>query len=437
MHFNIELVNQYGYIVIFATLVLELIAFPLPGDVLLTYSGYLISQHRLNWPLSILFAAAGAITGITISYTIGSKLGAAFFNRYGHFIHLGPERMKKVSGWFNRYGNKLLVVSYFIPGVRHVTGYFTGITKVPYKTFALHSYAGAFLWAATLTALGRILGNNWDKYHSTISRYAVFAALSIALVFAAVYVYRNHKERIYERLFETLGTGRKMFKSSGRMKFVIISLSAVFLTLSGLVVGLIQDFLASEFDRFDVITAYIVKAVFTDKFQFVMNISNELTSITVVFILTACILILIMVKGIDVYLEAGFAFLAIWGGEALQIALRFAFSRLAPSGMKIPELVKYEFPSVHSFMAVVLFGFAAYLMIRYTQKAWVGSICTAAAVAICVFAALGPIYFQAESANDVLAGYVFGGLWLSLNIIILEVYRIMKQVKLMNEKNAF
>jgi membrane protein DedA with SNARE-associated domain len=437
VHFNVELLNSYGYIVLFVALVLELIAFPLPGDVLLTYSGYLIGQHKLNWLLCILSAATGAITGITISYAIGSKLGAAFFNRYGHFIHLGPERMKKVSGWFNRYGNKLLLVSYFIPGVRHVTGYFTGITKVPYKKFAINSYTGAFIWATALTSLGKVLGNNWDKYHSTISRYAIFAALAVVLILTAVYVYRNYKERIYEKLFETLGTGRKMFKSSGRMKFVIISLSAVFLTLSALVVELVQDFLAKEFDQFNVITSYIIKAVFSDKFQFVMNISNYTASLIAVGILTAGVLILIWVKGIDKYLEAGFILFAFWGGEALQIALRFIFGRLANPGLKISGLIHYSFPSAHAFMAVVLFGFVTYLMIRYTKKAWVGTICTTAAIAICIFAALGPLFFQTENANDVLAGYVFGGLWLSLNIIMLEVYRIMKIVKIKEGKDAF
>jgi membrane protein DedA with SNARE-associated domain len=35
---------------------------------------------------------------------------------------MGPEKLEKVSGWFDRYGNKLLIVAYYIPGVRAICG---------------------------------------------------------------------------------------------------------------------------------------------------------------------------------------------------------------------------------------------------------------------------------------------------------------------------
>jgi membrane protein DedA with SNARE-associated domain len=110
--------------VLFFALMLELLALPLPGEVLMSYTGFLVFQGHLNWTISVLMAGFGSSVGMTIAYWIGYKLGTPFFDKYGHRFHMGPERIEKTSTWFNMYGNKLLVIAYFIPGVRHITGYF-------------------------------------------------------------------------------------------------------------------------------------------------------------------------------------------------------------------------------------------------------------------------------------------------------------------------
>ncbi|MCJ7688553.1 MAG: membrane-associated protein, partial [Clostridiaceae bacterium] len=97
MHSLIELINNYGYIILFSALVLELIAFPLPGELMMTYCGFLVYKSEMNWGISILVATAGVITGITISYFVGDKLGTRFFEKYGSYIHLGPAQMDKTS----------------------------------------------------------------------------------------------------------------------------------------------------------------------------------------------------------------------------------------------------------------------------------------------------------------------------------------------------
>ena len=42
LHSVIGLINHYGYIILFSALVLELIAFPLPGELMMTYCGFLV-----------------------------------------------------------------------------------------------------------------------------------------------------------------------------------------------------------------------------------------------------------------------------------------------------------------------------------------------------------------------------------------------------------
>lgn len=196
-----ELFYNYGYIVLFTALAIELIGFPTPGETLLTYCGILVSQGRLQWSLSIIVATIGLSIGITISYFIGRALGATFFQKYGSYIHLGPDRLEKTSKWFQKYGNWLLVVAYFIPGVRHITGYFSGITKTPFKKFALFSYIGAFAWAATFISLGKVVGGAWKHYSHMITKYIVVGLIIIGLVALIVYIYRKYKDSIVKYIF--------------------------------------------------------------------------------------------------------------------------------------------------------------------------------------------------------------------------------------------
>ena len=194
----IELFNNYGYIVLLIALMLELIAFPLPGEALMTYCGYVIYEGKMSLTISILIATFGVCIGITLSYFIGKILGRSFFEKHGHYIHMDKNRLDKISIWFEKYGNKLLVVAYFIPGVRHVTGYFSGITNISYKKFAVNAYIGAFIWTTTFISLGDFFGINLGRYHGPFKKYLLIGSLIATVIIIIIYFYKTHKEKIFK-----------------------------------------------------------------------------------------------------------------------------------------------------------------------------------------------------------------------------------------------
>jgi membrane protein DedA with SNARE-associated domain len=165
MHFITNFMNLYGYAVLFFGLMFETLALPLPGEAIMTYAGLLVFQGKMNWILSILMAGVGSSIGMTLAYVIGYKLGSPFFEKYGARFHFGPDKFKKTSQWFERYGNKVLIIAYFIPGIRHITGYFSGVTRMPFRTYMIYAYSGAFLWAGTFITLGKVLGPKWEVFH--------------------------------------------------------------------------------------------------------------------------------------------------------------------------------------------------------------------------------------------------------------------------------
>jgi membrane protein DedA with SNARE-associated domain len=77
-------------------------------------------------------------------------------------------------------------VGYFIPGVRHLTGYVAGASELGFVNFALFAYTGAFVWAATFITLGYFLGENWNRVLDSLHETKL---LMIALVILAVLAY--------------------------------------------------------------------------------------------------------------------------------------------------------------------------------------------------------------------------------------------------------
>jgi membrane protein DedA with SNARE-associated domain/membrane-associated phospholipid phosphatase len=419
-----HLMDQYGYYVLGIALMLELLALPLPGEVLMTYAGLMVFQGHLNWVVSILTAGFGASVGMTISYWIGYKLGTPFFEKYGAKIHLGPDKLKKTSQWFERYGNKLLIIAYYIPGIRHITGYFSGVTRLSFRTYMVYAFTGAFLWTGTFRSLGKFLGPKWEQFQHTLTKYLIIAGIVAAVIFVAVYIYRKYRNQLYDVTVTGLNKGVKTFHTLGRVKFLVLISFGVFLTLFIIMAGLVQDLLANEFADFDAVTSYIIHAIFDENWTPWMNRFTYLASLQLLITIAALTLIWILIKRKDRLLETGFLLFVLVGGELWDEGLRRLFHRAGP------QSILNTFPSEQTLITIVFLGFAAYLFVRHIRISWVRSVALLLVLAASFLVGISRIYFGIQYPSDVIAGYVFGGVWLSLNVVALEIFRFFRYNKM-------
>ena len=176
-------IAQHGYAGIFSLLVLGIVGLPVPDEWLLTFSGYLVFKRTLSFIPTLGAAFLGSACGITVSYTLGRIFDTYVLVKYGSFIHITPERLARVHSWFERRGRWTLLVGYFIPGVRHLTGYVAGASELSFSNFALFAYTGAFCWAAIFITLGYILGEEWNRVLQSVDETQI---LMIGLVATAV-----------------------------------------------------------------------------------------------------------------------------------------------------------------------------------------------------------------------------------------------------------
>lgn len=180
MEWITTLFEQYGYLVLFLGLFSESLALPFPGELAMAISGHMVTLGSFHIPLIIFYSYIGAIVGTTITYYIGYRLGTPFFEKYGRFFFMNPERIEKITGWFERYGTKLILVSYFVPGLRHFTGYVSGILRVPQRTFFLYNYISGLVWVIVYVMIGKLVGSRIEHLLNATSHYLIVVILAVA-----------------------------------------------------------------------------------------------------------------------------------------------------------------------------------------------------------------------------------------------------------------
>jgi membrane protein DedA with SNARE-associated domain len=185
--------SQYGYAGLFTLLLLGIVGLPIPDETLLVFSGYLVSTGRLRPLPTFLAGFAGSMGGISLSYTIGRTLGRPFVLRYGRFFHITEQRIERIHRWFQRVGEWLLTIGYFIPGVRHFTALIAGMSELEYRTFALFAYAGAAIWVGTFLSIGYFVGENWRAAISLVHRYTLVFVAAAAMAVAALWWNRRRQ----------------------------------------------------------------------------------------------------------------------------------------------------------------------------------------------------------------------------------------------------
>ena len=425
-------IDQFGYIVLFISLMLEMIAFPLPGEVLMGYSGFLVYQGHLNWVLSIIIAGIGTSVGMTLSYWIGSKLGTPFFMKHGHRFHMGPERMEKTSRWFSKHGNKLLIIAYFIPGVRHITGYFSGITRKPFRTFALFAYSGAFLWVTVFISLGKILGPQWELFHSSVKKYLIIGGIAAAIILVGIYLYKMYKVQLKHAAIRLLHFALRIFHTRKRAGLFLSVTAVLTLGLMILMIGMIQDFLGNEFQDFNEIVGVLIPLLFNKDWTEFMLAFSYMGSRQVLLVLMLLTLIWILWTSRNKIMEIVALVIVVCGGELYEESLTRIFHKLSPVNVSLIDQLVYAFPSEKSLMIVVIYGFFIFLFVRTFRKIWIRTLVPIAGLVILFLIAISLLFLKIEIPSDVAAGYVFGGVWLGLNLLLLEFFRLLKSMDVSN-----
>jgi membrane-associated protein len=176
-----------------------LVGFFLPGDSLLFAVGMLVAQDQISYPLwlccVVLFAAA--VAGNALGYAIGDRAGPAVFRREDSRI-FKKSYVDKTRGFFERYGNRAIVLARFVPVVRTFITVMAGVGAMGFRRFVAYSALGGVLWAVGVTVLGYYLGSI-PFVHDNLE-VMILAFVLIAIVPVALELLRERAARKLEEL---------------------------------------------------------------------------------------------------------------------------------------------------------------------------------------------------------------------------------------------
>lgn len=192
----VHLLLEYGSIVLFILLMLGIIALPIPEETLLVFAGALMAKGLLHTPSTILAASTGSLCGITISYLLGLTGGHYLVHKYGKWVGITPMRLNQAKTWFERFGKWSLFIGYFIPGVRHFTGFTAGTTKLEYRHFSLFAYSGAIVWIATFLSIGYFFGDVCFAFLEDLDfkTVMIIGGTAMAIIIYAIWQSRRNKQ---------------------------------------------------------------------------------------------------------------------------------------------------------------------------------------------------------------------------------------------------
>jgi len=193
-HQIVQLIHDYGLVVIAAVIGLESIGFPFPGESVLILAGIFSgTKHDLNIVAVIVTAGLAAFVGQLIGYIIGREFGYWLLLRYGPYLRITESRIKLGEYLFLRHGSKIIVVARFVPVLRSLAGILAGANRMPWQTFAIANLIGAFAWAAFFGTAAYAFGHQVHKFAGPlVIVFGIIAVIAIAI--GAVFVSRHEAQ---------------------------------------------------------------------------------------------------------------------------------------------------------------------------------------------------------------------------------------------------
>jgi membrane protein DedA with SNARE-associated domain len=187
MHESVhELLHTYGYAGIFVLLFIENFGIPVPGQAVFVVAILFASRGELQLVPVAITAWTASVLGGLVGFAIGRSGGHRLLERYGRYVWITPERLKKAEGFFHHYGGGVIVLARFFEGLRQVYAILAGSLNISWRYFIVCNLAGASLWAAVwigmLLWFGRHMHHFWILFRD--NQFFVLLGIGI-LAFAA------------------------------------------------------------------------------------------------------------------------------------------------------------------------------------------------------------------------------------------------------------
>ncbi|MEJ2106172.1 MAG: DedA family protein [Acidiferrobacteraceae bacterium] len=190
--FVISTINAMGYGGIVLLMGIESACIPLPSEIIMPFSGYLVFTGAMNLWAVATAGAVGCVLGSLVAYAVGAWGGRPLVVKYGKYVLISHHDLDLADRWFQRHGDITIFVGRLLPVVRTFIAFPAGVARMPLWRFVVYTFIGSFLWCLGLAWIGMKLGENWNTLGVYFHRFDVLIG---AVIVAGVvwYVWRHLK----------------------------------------------------------------------------------------------------------------------------------------------------------------------------------------------------------------------------------------------------
>lgn len=162
------------YLILFLSAFLENIMPPVPGDMVVVFSAYLVGRGALSWWPVYVATCAGGTLGFFAMYMIGFHQGRALLTRSGSRLvgrWFPPAMLERAESWLRCYGSWLILANRFLPGIRSVIALTAGLGRMDWRIVAGLGLVSMGIWNGLLLYAGLLVGQNWSRVLDVLQAY--------------------------------------------------------------------------------------------------------------------------------------------------------------------------------------------------------------------------------------------------------------------------
>lgn len=188
--FIIATISRLGYGGIVLLMAIESACIPLPSEIIMPFSGYLVYTGAMNLWWVALAGAVGCVLGSLVAYYAGAWGGRPLVERYGKYVLISHHDLDIADRWFARHGDVTIFIGRLLPVIRTFIAFPAGVARMPLWRFNVYTFVGSYLWCLGLAWIGMKLGEHWNTLGVYFHRFD--AAIGVVLLVAVVWYIRRH-----------------------------------------------------------------------------------------------------------------------------------------------------------------------------------------------------------------------------------------------------
>ncbi len=196
VQFVTHVIDVGGYAGIVALMGINSACIPLPSEIIMPFSGYLVYLGRFNLFLVAAAGAVGCNLGSAVAYWIGAKGGRPLVERYGKWVLMSHHDLDRMTWFFEKYGSITVLLARMMPMVQTFIAFPAGIARMPRLRFHIYTSLGCLPWYFCLAYAGMKLGEKWHtdpRFYQAFHRFHL--AVEIALLAGVVWFVWSHLNR--------------------------------------------------------------------------------------------------------------------------------------------------------------------------------------------------------------------------------------------------